>query len=75
MDGETWWAAIHGVAKSQMQLSNWAHTHATEEPGMVPGFRRNSRHHPESGPKMFSPADHRLASQDRLLSLRAPTPG
>ena len=24
MDGEAWWAAIHGVAKSRTQLSNWA---------------------------------------------------
>ena len=63
------------VAKSQTQLSNWAHTHATEEPRIVPGVRRNSRHHRQSGPKMFSPVDHRLASQDRLLSLLAPTPG
>ena len=75
LDGETWRAAIHGVAKSQTQLSNWAHTHAAEEPGIVCGFRRNSRHHPESGPKVFLLVDHRLASQDRLLSLRAPTPG
>jgi len=23
MDGEAWWAAVHGVAKSQTQLSNF----------------------------------------------------
>ena len=28
MDREAWRAVIHGVAKSQTQLGNWAHTHA-----------------------------------------------
>ena len=30
MDGGTWWAAVHGVAKSQTQLSdfNFFHFHA-----------------------------------------------
>ena len=34
MDGEAWWAAVHGVAKSQTQLSNFAftfHFHALEK--------------------------------------------
>ena len=26
MDGEAWWAAVHGVAKSQTQLSNFTFT-------------------------------------------------
>ena len=26
MDRETWWATVHGVTKSQMRLSNRAHT-------------------------------------------------
>ena len=25
MDGEAWWATVHGVTKSQTQLSSWAH--------------------------------------------------
>ena len=24
----SWWAAVHGIAKSRTQLSNWAHTHS-----------------------------------------------
>ena len=34
MDGEAWWAAVHGVAKSQAQLSNFTfpfHFHALEK--------------------------------------------
>ena len=34
MDGEAWWAAVHGVAKSQTRLSNFTftfHFHALEE--------------------------------------------
>ena len=27
MDRGTWWAMVHGVAKSQMQLSTHTHTH------------------------------------------------
>ena len=27
MDREAWQVAVHGVAKSQRQLSDWAHTH------------------------------------------------
>ena len=27
MDGGAWWTAVHGVAKSQIQLSNEVHTH------------------------------------------------
>ena len=27
VDGEAWRAAVHGVAKSQTRLSDWAHTH------------------------------------------------
>ena len=30
MDGESWRAAIHGVAKSQTQLSNWTELNLTE---------------------------------------------
>ena len=34
MDGEAWWAAVHGVAKSQTRLSNFTftfHFHALEK--------------------------------------------
>ena len=34
MDGEAWWAALHGVTKSRTQLSNFTftfHFHALEE--------------------------------------------
>ena len=34
MDGGTWWAAVHGVAKSRTQLSNFTftfHFHAMEK--------------------------------------------
>ena len=27
-DRGAWWAAVHGVAKSQTRLSDWVHTHA-----------------------------------------------
>ena len=45
MDGGTWWAAIHGVAKSRTRLSNFTftfHFHALEEemattPVFLPG--------------------------------------
>ena len=35
MDGETWRAAVHGVAKSRTQLSDW--TELTESVVTVPG--------------------------------------
>ena len=34
MDGETWWAVVHGVAKNQTQLSDFTfafHFHALEK--------------------------------------------
>ena len=34
MDGEAWWAAVHGVAKSQTRLSNFTftfHFHALDK--------------------------------------------
>ena len=34
MDGEAWWASVHGVAKSQTRLSDFTftfHFHALEE--------------------------------------------
>ena len=34
MDGEAWWAAVHGIAKSQKRLSNFTftfHSHALEK--------------------------------------------
>ena len=34
MDGEAWWAAVHGVAKTQTRLSDFTftfHFHALEE--------------------------------------------
>ena len=32
MDKGSWWAMVHRVAKSQTQLSNWAHTLRTNQP-------------------------------------------
>ena len=29
MDGEAWWATVHGVAKSQTRLSDFTFTHYT----------------------------------------------
>ena len=29
MDRGTWWSIVHGVTKSQTQLSHWVHTHNT----------------------------------------------
>ena len=45
-DSGAWWAIVHGVAKNQTQLSNWAGTHASGEDsvlslrraGSVPGW-------------------------------------
>ena len=31
MDRGAWWATVHGVAKSQTQLSNWTHTSTQED--------------------------------------------
>ena len=30
MDSEAWWATVHGVSKSQTQLSDWACVHVVE---------------------------------------------
>ena len=38
MDRVVWWAAAHGVPKSQTGLSDWAHTH-TAPPGMAESLR------------------------------------
>ena len=35
MDGGGWWPAVHGIAKSQTQLSDWAHTTAVTEKCLV----------------------------------------
>jgi len=40
MDGEAWWATVHGVAKSQTQLSNFTFTYNAEDvgdAGSIPG--------------------------------------
>ena len=34
MDRGAWWNTVHGVAKSQTRLSNWAHTHGTLTPSL-----------------------------------------
>ena len=31
MDMVAWRAAVHGVAKSQTRLSDWTHTHSSEQ--------------------------------------------
>ena len=31
MDREAWWAIAHGVTKSQIQLSDWAHKQKTQK--------------------------------------------
>ena len=31
MDGEAWWAAVHGVTKSRTRLSDKLHFHALEK--------------------------------------------
>ena len=31
MDREVWWATVHGVAKSQTQLSDWKHMHTQSD--------------------------------------------
>ena len=49
MDREAWYAAVHGVAKSQTQLSNWTELVAqlvrnvgnAGDAGPVPGLRRS----------------------------------
>ena len=33
MDRGAWWATVHGVTKSQTQLSNWAHSSPIEKVG------------------------------------------
>ena len=40
MDGGAWWAAVHGVAKSQTWLSDWAHRHGN---CLVPGVETWAR--------------------------------
>ena len=43
MDREAWRGAIHGVAKSQTQLSNWTELNAgdSEDTGSIPGSGRS----------------------------------
>ena len=38
MDGEAWWAAVHGVAKSQTRLSNFTFTHWRRKWQLTPVF-------------------------------------
>ena len=40
MDREAWWAAVHGVAKSRTQLSNWTHffIFLSVDIGLIPVF-------------------------------------
>ena len=40
-DRGAWQATIHGVAKSQTQLSHWTHTHTH----VIPHFCLSSCHH------------------------------
>ena len=61
MDGEAWWAAVHGVAKSQTRLSNFTFTfpfHALEKematPSIVLGWRIPGMGEPGGLPSMGS---------------------
>ena len=36
MDGGTWWAAVHGVAKSQTRLSTYPHAYNTKRNVTLP---------------------------------------
>ena len=38
MDGGTWWAIVHGVAKSQTRLSDFTSLHANDSKGVGPGW-------------------------------------
>ena len=38
MDGEAWWAAVHGVTKSQTQLSDFTFTHSSVLAWRIPGM-------------------------------------
>ena len=37
MDGGAWWATVHGVAKSQIWLSNWA-CMVEQNESIIPGY-------------------------------------
>ena len=51
MDGEAWWASVHGIAKSRKRLSNFTftfHSHALEKemaptPVFLPGESQGQR--------------------------------
>ena len=47
MDGGAWWAAVHGVAKSQTQLNNFTSTHWRRKlqptPVFLPGKSQGQR--------------------------------
>ena len=40
-DREVWRAAVHGVSKSQTQLSDWTDLNSVGDPGSIPGSGRS----------------------------------
>ena len=54
MDGGAWWAAVHGVAKSQIRLSNFTftfHFHALEKEMATHSSVGNPLHSPVENPR------------------------
>ena len=50
MDGGAWWATVHGVAKSQTQLSNFTHSLTLKVATKIAGGLQSSQTSPEGRP-------------------------